>query len=244
MVKTGGKVMGNLGTQVAALLGRRIVSGELEPGATLPTEAELCDRYGVSRTTIRDALKRLHGKGLIVGTARAGTRVLPTSRWSQFDADLLTWRLEAGLDTALIQELHEIRQCFEPEACRVAARHASPEDHARIRAAFDEMAACRETSSLVMEADLEFHMAIVDATHNRFFITLGQAVKTALRVSFGLLRDRPGLPDNELAMHGDIADCIVEGRGDDAARTMRDLISLARRNIDARIGAPTPSRPA
>ena len=72
MVASGRVMVGNLGTQVAALLGRRIVAGDLTPGTTLPTEAELCESFNVSRTTIREALKKLHGKGLIAGTTPLG----------------------------------------------------------------------------------------------------------------------------------------------------------------------------
>ena len=94
----------------------------------------------------------------------------------------------------------------------------------------------------MLEADLEFHMAIVDATHNRFFVTLGQAVKTALRVSFSLLQSRSGIPEDELVLHSAIADAIVAGRGEDAAQTMRDLIALSRRNIDNRVSPQSLSR--
>ena len=126
-----GALVGNLGAQVAALIARPIVSGEIGPGETLPREAELCQRYGVSRTTVRDALRRLHGKGLVAGAARTGTSVQPTGRWNQFDPDILAWRLEAGLDPQLLRELHEVRLSFEPEACRMASQHATPEDNAR-----------------------------------------------------------------------------------------------------------------
>lgn len=229
------KVVGNLGTQVAAILGQRIVRGELRPGATLPTEAELCEFYGVSRTTVREALKRLHGKGLVAGTTRAGTKVLPTGSWNQFDSDLLTWRLESAPDDELLQELYEIRSCFEPEACRVAALHATAEDNRRIARAFEDMTRLRTQPTQLIKADLEFHLAIVDATRNRFFVTLGQAVRTALWVSFSLLQHRPDLPMMELDMHGRVAAAIAERRGDDAAREMRALIGLSQKNIEASI---------
>jgi DNA-binding FadR family transcriptional regulator len=224
-------LVGNLGTQIAALIGRRIVTGELGPGTTLPTEAELCEEYGVSRTTVREALKKLHGKGLVAGTPRSGTRVLATKRWNQFDADLLEWCFDSELSESLLQELYEIRVCFEPEACRVAALHAQPEDYERLGKAFDAMAALRTVPLKVIDADLEFHMAIVDATHNRFFITLGTAVKTALRLSFSLLQGRPDMPEAELRLHGRIAEAIAGGRGEDAAQIMRELIEISAQNI-------------
>ena len=203
-------MVGNLGTQVAALLGRRIVAGDLSPGTTLPTEAELCENFNVSRTTVREALKKLHGKGLIAGTTRSGTRVLPTGRWNQLDSDLLTWqqiRHGQGPAAGALRDPILLRAGGLPlrrDAC-------DDEDHAHIRQAYGAMVADREYSARVMEADLEFHMAIVDATHNRFFVTLGQAVKTALRVSFSLLQSRPGIPENELVLHSAIAERSLPG---------------------------------
>jgi DNA-binding FadR family transcriptional regulator len=242
VAELGRAVVGNLATQVATLVARRIVAGELSPGSTLPTEAELCEVYGVSRTTVREALKKLHGKGLIAGTTRAGTRVLPTSRWSQFDTDLLTWRLESGFDEALLEELYEIRVCFEPEACRIAAQHATAEDNLRIGRAFEAMAALRTEPEKLIEADLDFHMAIVDATHNRCFVTMGVAVKAALRVSFMLLQHRADLPLDELDLHGRIRDAIAAKRGKDAARTMQELIRISRRNIASQVNSPPARR--
>lgn len=233
---------GKLGAEIAARIGRRLVTGELAPGAALPTEAELCASFGVSRTTIRDALKRLQGKGLVAGATRAGTRVLPTSRWSQFDGDVLAWRLGTGLDRGLLRELYEMRSGFEPEACRRAAEHASDGDNERIGRAFAAMTALRTRPAELIEADLEFHMAIVDATHNRFFIAMGPAVRTALRVSFSLLQGRPDLPVEELDLHGAIARAIATRDGEEAARTMQRLISLSQGNVADSID-PEPAPP-
>lgn len=224
-------LVGNIGSQVTSLIGRQIVSGELRPGQTLPTEAELCEKYGVSRTTIREALKKLHGKGLIVGTSRAGTRVLPTDKWNQFDADVLKWSLDGGVSRSFFQELYSIRVCFEPESCRVAALNARDDDHQRIMKAFEDMTALRTQPSKLIDADLDFHMAIVDATHNRFFICLGHAIRTALWLSFSLLQSRSDMPESELIIHGRIADSIVAGRGDEASEMMRELIAISARNI-------------
>jgi GntR family galactonate operon transcriptional repressor len=234
---------GKLGAEVAARIGRRVVAGELAPGATLPTEAELCASFGVSRTTIRDALKRLQGKGLVAGATRAGTWVLPTSRWSQFDGDILAWRLGEGLDCGLLRELYEMRSALEPEACRRAAEHASDEDNERIGRAFAAITALRTQPAELIEADLAFHLAIVDATHNRFFIAMGPALRTALRVSFSLLQGRPDLPVEELDLHGTIARAIAVRDGEEAARIMQRLISLSQGNVADSIG-PEPARSA
>jgi GntR family galactonate operon transcriptional repressor len=74
---------------VTADLGQLIVAGGFAPGEVLPTEVALCQMFCVSRTTLREAVKRLHAKGLVAVGPRTGTHVLPTRHWNQFDSDIL-----------------------------------------------------------------------------------------------------------------------------------------------------------
>src|SRR6187200_2604436 len=78
---------------VAQGIGLGILEGEFSIGSTLPGDAELMQRFGVSRTSLREALKTLAAKGLIESKTKVGTRVLEETRWNMFDPDLLTWRL-------------------------------------------------------------------------------------------------------------------------------------------------------
>src|SRR5688572_22937083 len=88
-------------------LGRDIVSGAVPSGETLPGDSELMARFGVSRTVLREALKTLAAKGLIVPRARIGTRVTSRESWSLFDPDILNWHFEAGIDEAFLVHLSE-----------------------------------------------------------------------------------------------------------------------------------------
>lgn len=221
----------NLCSAVAGELGRRIVAGRIKPGDPVPTEAALCATLGVSRTTVREAVKRLHGKGLVDGSPRNGTRVLPTLRWNQFDTDILAWRVEAGVDAALLDELYEIRDCFEPRACSLAASRGSAEERETIERHYNELATQHFDAERHIAADLNFHLAIFVATQNRFFISLGAAIATALRLSFALRQQRIQFPPAELLLHGDVARAIAARQADAAERAMRMLLQESRRTL-------------
>ena len=75
-------VVGTMSSQVARIIGTKIVGGEYAPGDSLPIEGDLCTQYGVSRTTIREAIKHLAGKRLIDVQPKIGTRVLPFNDWN------------------------------------------------------------------------------------------------------------------------------------------------------------------
>jgi DNA-binding FadR family transcriptional regulator len=227
---------GTLGARIAAELGRRITSGSIAPGATLPTEEELCKSLKVSRTTLREAIKKLHGKGLVEVGPRHGTRVLLEERWNQLDADILSWRIEAGLDDELIDQFYQLRHCFEPYACELAAKHADEEDRRRIREAFNGMCGEAAYEGALVDPDLEFHMAIIAATHNVFLYSVGAAIKTSLRLAFALGQERSKVPPAELALHGQVCEAILLGNGHAAAEAMRCLLVASRATLKGMIG--------
>jgi DNA-binding FadR family transcriptional regulator len=229
------KAAPTLGARIAAELGRNITSGSIAPGAALPTEDALCKTLSVSRTTLREAVKRLHGKGLVEVGPRHGTRVLPVERWNQLDADVISWRIEAGFDHEFVDELYQLRNCFEPYACGLAARHGDAEDHARIRDAFRRMSGEAAYEGELVGPDVDFHMAIIAATHNIFFQTVGAAIKTSLRMAFALGQERSRVPAPELALHGEVCDAILMRDGARAADAMRALLVRSRVTLSGTI---------
>ena len=100
----------NFHSYVIGEVGVGIASGKYPVGSVLPNDAEMMDRYGVSRTVLREALKTLEAKGLVEARAKVGTRVLPRNRWNLFDRQVLTWIFEAGPDKALLSSLVDLRQ--------------------------------------------------------------------------------------------------------------------------------------
>ena len=95
---------------VVSTLAKQILSGEIRPGDKLPPEADLGNQLSVSRTALRESIRTLAGKGLIVSRTRTGTIVQPSSSWNHLDPELLAWRETMEPDIAFVNALIEARQ--------------------------------------------------------------------------------------------------------------------------------------
>ncbi|WP_045856963.1 FadR/GntR family transcriptional regulator [Teredinibacter purpureus] len=173
----------NLSYRMAQELGRAIICGEFKSHDSLPTEAELCEKFGVSRTAVREAVKMLSAKGLIASKPRQGIRVLPEEDWNIFDADLLRWSLEGNPSMQVLKEFLQMRIAIEPEAAALAARNTEPDRLINIASALERMGSAEEGSAEALEADIDFHISILYASDNRFYIRMRDFIRTALNVS-------------------------------------------------------------
>ena len=226
-------IVGTMSSQVARIIGTKIVGGEYAPGDSLPIEGDLCTQYGVSRTTIREAIKHLAGKRLIDVQPKIGTRVLPFNDWNLLDREVLAWRLTAQFDSKIVEDIFEMRLCFEPRACYLAARYGSDDDHRLIEKRYTKLAGIVQAGNdirLAAQADLEFHMTIINLSQNGMFITIGSAIKAALRVSSEMLQRHAAHPSEDLALYDDVRKFIVGREPEAAAEAMTRLLkaSLAR----------------
>src|SRR3954470_21530317 len=163
----------NLSDQVAAALGREIVRGLHPPGAQLPNAQEMCARFQVSRTALREAYSLLTAKALIAARPKTGTRVRPRQDWNLFDPDVLAWHMQSEPTGAFINDLFVLRQMVEPAAAALAAETPTPATVERIAAAYARMERSADGSGGLIEADLDFHMGILGATDNPFLTALG-----------------------------------------------------------------------
>ncbi len=118
--------------QVLDALVESIVAEKFASGDSLPSEAEMCEVYGVSRSSVREALRVLAEKGLIEVRHGLGTRVNPPERWDFMDAVVLSARRKSGAMAPIFDDLHEARKILECEVAALAAERASDEDMARL----------------------------------------------------------------------------------------------------------------
>lgn len=226
--------VGTMSAQIERSLGMRIVGGEFRPGDTLPIESELCEIYGVSRTTIREAVKRLAGKQLLDVSPKVGTRVRPFGEWNLLDRDVLAWRLNAQFDSKIVEDIFEVRLCFEPRASFLAARDGSVEEHEQIGRHLRDLAAATVPSGprqVASEAAVEFHLAIIRASRNGLFGTIGSAIKSALRVSAEMERRQGYAGHEDVALHRRVWVAIAARRPEAAAGAMVDLLAAARAHL-------------
>lgn len=211
-------------------LALRIVSGQIPAGAALVLE-ELGAEAQVSRTVVREALKVLTAKGLVEARPRWGTRVRERAEWNVLDPDLLEWQLEVEIEPDFLFDLSLVRQAIEPTAARLAALHAGDAERRRISAALEafENALADDVTQLV-EADVEFHRAILEASGNRFFRQMVPLLTAALRGRDALVFSSPKArrpQDLMLAEHRAVLEAILVRDADAAEDRMRTLMERA-----------------
>ena len=209
---------------MVAELGKRIVSGEYRPGDALPTEAELATMIGVSRNGVREAIKVLASKGLIVSRTKQGITVRPRADWNMLDPEILRWCVATGQAQAFWQAVYPVRKIVEPGAAALAAAQASAADVARIAAAYAAMAAVTPGTEDATRADLRFHLAILEASNNAFVRSFAVLIETALASTIHAQNARPGAFSRGVPLHGLVLDAIRRRDPEGARRASNDLL--------------------
>jgi DNA-binding FadR family transcriptional regulator len=163
-------------------LGRAIIVGRYD-AEPFPTEAEIAKMHGVSRSVTREALKMLAAKGLLSARPRQGTTVRPDRDWNLFDPDVLRWLLERKFSLGLLLQFNQLRVGIEPEAAALAAVMHGAEELAAIERGLARMADAERGHDEPLEADIAFHVAVLHASGNQFYMQFDTVVATALRTS-------------------------------------------------------------
>ena len=140
--------------------------GRYPPGARL-VETELADRFGVSRTPIREALGRLETQGVVQHDGRRGLIV-------------------ASLDHNQLGELYEVRMVVEGLAARLAARHAAPEEQALLRALVEDSRSLVNDGEALRDNNRRFHKQVHLASHNRFLNTMLEGIRRTMALLTGV----------------------------------------------------------
>ncbi|PWV92130.1 GntR family transcriptional regulator [Phyllobacterium myrsinacearum] len=207
-------------------LGLRIVNGSYPENSILPGDAELLERFGVSRTVLREALKTLAAKGLIQPKAKIGTRVLERSNWNLFDPDILVWHFEAGASAAFLSSIVEMRLALEPEAAGLAALRRTEAQLAKLYEWVEEMGSTRESPAHFVHSDLQFHIAIAEASGNPFMRSISALIEVALVTTFTISSPIPNTERHmhSVARHRAIADAIRDRDVAAAKEAMRGVI--------------------
>ena len=225
--------------EVARSIGVDIIAGRYAEGMRLPGDAELTAMFGVSRPVLRESVKTLVAKGLLTTKARVGTVVRERGAWNMFDADVLAWHLDAGIDRRFLGDLAEIRLAVEPRAAALAAERRTEAEVAELKLTMERMR--RESSDSIGfdDADLALHVAVADASGNLFMRSIGHVIEAALRASF--LLSAPVLPqdrDNVLLWHQRIVDSIAARDAEAAAAAMTEVIHNGMRRHAGVTGVP------
>ncbi len=218
--------------QVVDELGKAIVAGAFPIGSILPGDSELLQRFKVSRTILRESMKTLAAKGMVVPRARVGTRVTEKIHWNMFDNEVLSWHFESGVDQEFLLHLYDIRMAFEPFAAGLVAERASREDIDVLRGLAAALANPEHTSDSLAVADLHFHLAITEASQNPFMRSLGGLIEAALVGMFRLSAPPASNGFSNISeTHTAIVDAIAARDGAAARKAMEFVIVDGRQHI-------------
>ena len=175
------------GAEIAAFLSNAIRAQTLKAGAKLPTEEALCRQFGVSRTSVREAVSRLKADGLVRSRRGSGLFVAEPDQRRSFKVDE-----DLSGDLGAVLRILELRQPVEIAAARLAAARRSEEDLLRIREAHRMLMEAPEWS---LDADLHFHHTIAVATQNVYYVDFMAFIGTVVGESIRVLHAGSTDPD-------------------------------------------------
>lgn len=213
-------------------IGREIVGGSFLAGELMPNEATMRERYAVSRTSLREAYSKLTAKGLISARPKVGTRVRTRDHWNMLDPDVLVWHLQTVPAEEIAADLYALRRMVEPSASEMAAAQRTDEDMTDIDAAFTAMKANAGNENQLVDADFQFHLAILNATKNPFINAFSALIRAAMISTFELSwRGAEIIKDQRLAQHGAVADAIRDQEPARARVLMEELLDESIKDV-------------
>ena len=202
--------------EVASQIHRLIVAGRLKPGDRLPPERELAEMFGVSRTSVRDAIRVLEMRGLVEPRHGEGTVV------TQIPIDAIVSPLADALVASkdLTTDLFDMRKMLEPPLARAAALRASDEDLTSLEAILERQADRIRAGEIAIAEDNAFHYRIATAAKNQVVLRVMDVVMELLQDSRARSLQGPGRAEKSLGGHHRILSAIRDGDPDAAAEVM------------------------
>ncbi len=213
-----------------------IADGQLKSGDRLPPERDLAERFRVSRTSVREALRALESTGLIEIRAGEGAFVREISVESLIEPlALVILAQREG-----IAELYEARRLLEPPIAALAARRASREEVVELTRILDEQASEVGAGRTGIAQDAAFHTSIAHSTHNRAITRIVTTLMDLLTQSREESLQTPGRPERSHQDHRRILAAIQARDGDGAQQAMAEHLVAVERLVMGREGPNGP----
>jgi DNA-binding FadR family transcriptional regulator len=209
--------------ELAAGIGQLILNGAYPPGSLLPNEAEWGRRFQASRTAVREAIKTLNGKGLLVSRPKIGSRVEPRERWNLLDRDVIAWRRAAMDEKTFLTSLQEVRRILEPGVAVLAAQRRTSEQLAALEAALEDMRRSSDPQAMV-RADVGFHLCLLAAANNELLAPFAIIIEQALASMFHYTARHTARPERVLPLHANVVTAIAQHSPEAARKAMAALL--------------------
>lgn len=211
-----------LTNRVARVLLERVLDGELHPGQQLPSEQDLCDQFGVSRTVIREAIRSLAGRGVIDVCSGRRARVGLVGREHVAESMQLFIRgLQRTPGDLPYSKVHEVRQMIELTMVELAAERASKPHLERLRRTLEDMRQATGDIAALSRHDVEFHRLIADMAGNELFGIMLDSIGGVLTEIREKTLGIPGRAASVFSYHEAILTALESGDRAAARRAMR-----------------------
>lgn len=207
---------------------RDIGSGAIASGSPMPTEATLCETYGVGRSVVREALQALHAKGFIIVRQGSVATVAARQHWNVLDADFLA--VHSG--TEFFLDLQVAREILEPQIAALAAQNATPDDVRDLEASFAAMADDSSAPKVHAEQDIRFHRALAQASGNAILASFHDSLTSLGQRTRSASAHIPGAIKRAQQWHEQILEAVRAGDPDSAAAAMRLHLKQVREEIE------------
>lgn len=211
----------SISDQVFEQIKQQIISGNWAPGDKIPSELELAKIFDVSRVSVRDAINRLVGMGVLYVRRGEGTFVSEMLPEDYFNTLLPILMVEKP---NLIQML-EFRSILEVESIKLACRRANDDDIARLQKTVANMKKNRGDNIKFAAEDLNFHLAIAIATHNAVIIKVNAIIHDLLKMAMEKVIELMGF-DNGIYYHEKMLDALIARDEETATNLMREHIEV------------------
>ena len=209
----------SLSKQVSDKLEAMIEAGTYRVGDRFPTEPELMEMFSVSRNTIREAVQSLTWAGLLDVKQGDGTYVRAANRFYA--------NMKQRCSSVSLRDIKETRNCLEATISRLSAQRRSQEDIERIRRALTKRKNQSTDAKENTKADLEFHIAIAEASHNAILIDVYKSISTYLENQIAVrLEDSPFSPSEIDLLHEVLYEAIRDGEPDRAESAAQRILDL------------------
>lgn len=213
----------NLSYLLAEKIAQRILSAEYAEGSILPGEIELGELFGVSRTAVREAVKMLAAKGMLLPRPRIGTRVMSQSNWNFLDQELLTWWMTRENFDQVMSHFVILRRALEPQACALAAVTATVEQKSLLSLYMDEMRELhtRFDRERWIKVDTQFHQLIYEAGKNPFLTSFSNLFSSVYQSYFRAITGNEVI---KLEYHQALVNAIVDSDAEGAQLACQRLL--------------------
>jgi DNA-binding FadR family transcriptional regulator len=219
--------------RVLDTLGPAIAAGEYPPGSVLRTD-ELAQRFEVSRSVMREAVRVLESMSLVASRRRVGVTVLPQTEWNVYDPQVIRWRLAGADRPRQLRSLTVLRSAVEPVAAGLAAQHATSEQCAELTECALGMVANSRGHRLqgYLVHDIAFHRVILTASGNEMFARLGDVVAEVLtgRTHHEVMFEDPD--PAAVTLHVQVAEAVRAGDAERAEQLTREITVGALHELD------------